>query len=214
MPNRYLRASYIDSKRINSLTAEGERMFCRLLVHVDDWGRCEADPDLLLGKLFARQLKIVRVDHIAKWLRELQVVDLIAVYQVDGQAYLEMRRFERGRAQRSRYPDPDEAQPIQITTTEARQDPQTPREPDRFEELWAAYPKKVGKADALRCWARLKPRPQFEDVMKALDTQKASEQWRLENGRFIPNPATWINQGRWMDEGTVIESKNVGSFES
>ena len=21
-----------------------------------------------------------------------------------------------------------------------------------------------------------------------------------ENGRFIPNPATWLNQGRWEDE--------------
>jgi hypothetical protein len=27
-----------------------------------------------------------------------------------------------------------------------------------------------------------------------------ADQWQRENGRFIPNPATWINQGRWDDE--------------
>jgi hypothetical protein len=28
----------------------------------------------------------------------------------------------------------------------------------------------------------------------------ASEQWRRDDGRFIPHPATWLNQRRWEDE--------------
>ena len=24
--------------------------------------------------------------------------------------------------------------------------------------------------------------------------------WRRENGRFIPNPSTWLNQKRWQDD--------------
>lgn len=26
-----------------------------------------------------------------------------------------------------------------------------------------------------------------------------NEQWRKDNGQYIPNPATWLNQGRWDD---------------
>ena len=40
----------------------------------------------------------------------------------------------------------------------------------------------------------------FEKIMQAVATAKVSEQWLREGGRFIPNPSTWINQGRWDDE--------------
>ena len=33
--------------------------------------------------------------------------------------------------------------------------------------------------------------------MQAVNAQKHSEQWRRDNGRFIPNPATWLNGGYW-----------------
>ena len=33
-----------------------------------------------------------------------------------------------------------------------------------------------------------------------MEYQKGSRQWRENNGQFIPNPATWLNQGRWEDE--------------
>lgn len=36
--------------------------------------------------------------------------------------------------------------------------------------------------------------------MQAIAKAKASEQWNREGGRFIPNPTTWLNQGRWDDE--------------
>ncbi len=39
----------------------------------------------------------------------------------------------------------------------------------------------------------------------AIEVQKQSEQWTKDNGRFIPNPATWLNQGRWEDELPVAE---------
>ena len=36
--------------------------------------------------------------------------------------------------------------------------------------------------------------------MEALAKQKESDQWKSDSGKFIPNPATWINQRRWEDE--------------
>ena len=71
----------------------------------------------------------------------------------------------------------------------------------RFAEFWQAYPKKVGKASCLKAWTKLKPTAElFDHIMAALEAQKISDQWKREAGRYIPNPLTWINQGRWDDE--------------
>ena len=106
MPNRYLRASYVDSKRINNLSAEAERMFCRLLVHVDDFGRCEACADLLRGKLFARQIDKVTEDKITAWVEELARNELLFIYSVSGCEYIQMNTWENGRAKASKCPNP------------------------------------------------------------------------------------------------------------
>ena len=71
----------------------------------------------------------------------------------------------------------------------------------RFAEFWKEYPKKVGKAGCLKAWTRLKPTADlFDQIMNTLAKQKASDQWRREGGRYIPNPLKWLNQGRWDDE--------------
>ncbi|MDR2513878.1 MAG: hypothetical protein LBD02_01570 [Christensenellaceae bacterium] len=80
-----------------------------------------------------------------------------------------------------------------------------PAEPQQshFDEFWASYPKKVGKEAARKAWNRIKPDKALrERIAAAIATAKESQQWNRENGRFIPNPATWLNQGRWDDEYT------------
>ena len=73
----------------------------------------------------------------------------------------------------------------------------------RFAEFWAEYPKKVGKKAAHTAWKRLKPDAElFDSIMHAVRAAKNSDQWTREGGRFVPNPSTWINQGRWDDELT------------
>ena len=48
----------------------------------------------------------------------------------------------------------------------------------------------------------MKKKPKVDDVLTALNWQKQSEQWQKEKGQFIPNPATYLNEGRWQDEPT------------
>jgi hypothetical protein len=73
----------------------------------------------------------------------------------------------------------------------------------QFEEFWRAYPKKVGKEAAWKAWKKIKPPAALlAKILTAIPEAIQSRQWRLENGRFIPNPATWLNQGRWDDELT------------
>ena len=71
----------------------------------------------------------------------------------------------------------------------------------RFAEFWAAYPRKVGKAAALKIWKKIKPTTElYERIMKAVEQQKKTAQWRGNAGQFIPYPSTWLNGKRWEDE--------------
>jgi hypothetical protein len=69
---------------------------------------------------------------------------------------------------------------------------------DGFIEFWNHYPKKVGKDKAIQAWKKKKPN--VDDCIKALEWQKETEQWQK---NIIPNPATYINEGRWKDEPTM-----------
>jgi hypothetical protein len=72
-----------------------------------------------------------------------------------------------------------------------------------FDQFWSVYPKKVGKAAARKAWNKLKPSAALlRKILEAIPKAQQSEEWRRENGRYIPNPSTWLNQGRWDDELT------------
>lgn len=80
----------------------------------------------------------------------------------------------------------------------------TPADPsttsDRFEEFWAAYPRKSGKGAARKSWEKLNPDEKlFCKIISALEAQCKSEQWKRDHGQFIPYPATWLSQERWED---------------
>lgn len=38
------------------------------------------------------------------------------------------------------------------------------------------------------------------EVMAALKVHRGREQWTKDGGKFIPLPATWLNNERWTDE--------------
>jgi hypothetical protein len=87
-----------------------------------------------------------------------------------------------------------------------REEINTPKAPkgvtEGFEQFWASYPSKVGKGAAQKAFAKLKPSQDLQqDILAALADQKRSVRWLKDGGQFIPNPATWINQQRWLDGG-------------
>ncbi len=76
-----------------------------------------------------------------------------------------------------------------------------PLQDRRFDEFWKLYPKKVGKQAAKNSWKRIKPNAElFDRILAAVQKAKNSAQWIRNNGQYIPNPATWLNQGRWDDD--------------
>ncbi len=70
-----------------------------------------------------------------------------------------------------------------------------------FLDFWEKYPRKTGKGAAFRAWLKIRPtKKERADIVSALKWQKHSEQWTTEYGKFIPLPATYLNQRRWEDE--------------
>lgn len=79
-----------------------------------------------------------------------------------------------------------------------------------FSVFWEKYPKKVGKEAARKTWAKIKNSAEVLVLcVEALAWQIESEQWKKDGGQFIPNPATYLNQQRWLDEKppAVVETR-------
>lgn len=84
---------------------------------------------------------------------------------------------------------------------------------NQFAEFWKEYPRKVAKAKAEKAWESVKPTDEvFEEIMQAVRRQKLSEQWRKDNGQYIPHPTTWLNQKRWEDEIDISSSLPKGGM--
>ncbi len=69
---------------------------------------------------------------------------------------------------------------------------------NEFEIFWSIYPRRTGKQAA---------KASFEKAVKAVGLDKVMDGVRalandpnLPAEQFIPNPATWLNQGRWDDD--------------
>lgn len=68
-----------------------------------------------------------------------------------------------------------------------------------FDRFWACYPRKVGKLDAWKAWkAAHVTRDLFARIVATLKWQCRA--WDGDEVRFIPYPATWLRQGRWLDD--------------
>ena len=76
-----------------------------------------------------------------------------------------------------------------------------------FDSFWNQYPRKIGKKAALKAWHAAKDKPDLPRILSALTAAKQSPDWTKENGKFIPHPATWLNQGRWDDVLTTPARK-------
>lgn len=86
--------------------------------------------------------------------------------------------------------DPPVVNPLPLETVDSK-----------FLAFWSAYPKKVGKEAARKVWVKVKnPAASLDLILAALAWQSSTDQWTKNNGQYIPNPATYLSQQRWLDE--------------
>ena len=72
-----------------------------------------------------------------------------------------------------------------------------------FNEFWKLYPNKTGKGAARKAFEKMKCKDAMEIIKKAIESQAKSDKWTKDGGQYIPNPATWLNQERWLDESFI-----------
>lgn len=92
MPNRILR-DWTDSYHIERLSAEAERLFVRLLMKADDYGRYHDDPRLIKGSCFP--LLCLTDDQVLVWIAECAKAEVIKVYEVGKRKYLAIVEFKQ-----------------------------------------------------------------------------------------------------------------------
>jgi hypothetical protein len=81
---------------------------------------------------------------------------------------------------------------------------------DKFfhERFYPEYPRKVAKEVALKAMRKINPNEtEQEKIMTGLLIRKETADWIKDDGKFIPYPATWLNQRRWEDEVQVVTDK-------
>lgn len=103
-------------------------------------------------------------------------------------------------------PKRDETRDESVTNSVTNRDA-TPPYPPGFTSFWATYPKqkRVGKAKCFRLWNKQKLEQKAGVVVAGL---KRNLGYILrENGKYIPNPETFLNQERWDDEVEAPKSQ-------
>ncbi len=110
MPSRVIRGEINSSHSLSRVSIEADLTFRALLVAVDDYGRCEADPLMLKAVLFPRRSSVSPEQTLA-WVKELAAEGCLRIYKADGVEYIELCGWEKHRsngrrAASSRFPDP------------------------------------------------------------------------------------------------------------
>lgn len=104
MPNRIIREAILSSEKMALLGWPEEVFYRRLMSIVDDYGRYEANPQLLRSKCYPLQVDDVRVADITRWMAACQKAGLLLNYAVQGKQYLEVSNFGQQQRTVSKYP--------------------------------------------------------------------------------------------------------------
>lgn len=102
---------------------------------------------------------------------------------------------------------------VNVTKTEVNVTASTQRKEDRikinqikqnqklFEKVWSVYPKQFKRQEALEEFCSLNVSAELADRMvKSIKQQKGQENWKIENGRYVPFLVNWLKNKRWEDE--------------
>lgn len=68
-----------------------------------------------------------------------------------------------------------------------------------FLRFWEVYPRKVGKRKVFGLWKRERLESRVDEVVLSVEGHKRCRQWQEEQGKFIPLPHTFLNEGRYED---------------
>lgn len=111
MPNRVIKESINESRPLSELSFFSEDLFKRLITYADDYGRFNADYQIILARLYPREIQIVSESDIEDALIELSGAQEIGLYtsvprkEIYG-CFPNWNKHQRVRNSKNKYPDP------------------------------------------------------------------------------------------------------------
>ena len=113
MPNRIIKESICESRTLAEVSFFAEDLYKRLITYADDYGRFNADYQIMLARLYPREIQIVSLSDIEDALIELTGAGKIAFFtsvarhDVYG-CFPNWQEHQRVRESKKRAPDPDD----------------------------------------------------------------------------------------------------------
>ncbi len=93
----------------------------------------------------------------------------------------------------------DEVTPVGVLNlTRTIKEPLLEYTPNKFEEFWNLYPRKVGKQEAAKAFEKAVKSVPFIQIL--VGVQRLAADPNKPEMTFLPYPATWLNRGGWSDE--------------
>jgi DnaD/phage-associated family protein len=115
MPNRIIKESINESRGLTSCTFFAQDLYKRIITYADDYGRFNADPQIMLARLYPRELAVVDLDDLMDALVELTGVGKISFYtakprkEVYG-CFPNWAEHQRLRESKRKLPDPTDTE--------------------------------------------------------------------------------------------------------
>ena len=195
-----------------SISAEAERLYTRLLLIADDYGRFEGDPRIVLSRCFPLRASQIPIEEFERWYQELQAAKgreddetAIVLYEVSGRRFGRITKWKgTPRAKKSKYPDPSgsgDSGSAEFNFSNSAACSEAWKA--GFKEFWSLIPtdRRLEKKVAWEKWKSLYPGPERDGlllakILGALQRHLAS----LEHPKYFPYPFRWLRDRRFEDE--------------
>jgi hypothetical protein len=106
MPNRIVRETILTSGTVDALSESDELFYRRLINVVDDFGRFDGRPRMILAACYPLRAHLIGIENICAHIQACEKNGLIIVYEVSGKQYLQLFKLGEPRAKTSKFPEP------------------------------------------------------------------------------------------------------------
>lgn len=219
---RTIKPEFPQSESMGRVSRDARLLFILLWTLCDDSGRTRAASRMLASLLFPYDDDAPGL--VDGWLTELEMVGCVVRYAVDGQTYVQVRKWaEHQRIDRpspSKFPEFDESSRVIAHAREPSALDQGPRKgsrtkdivppaegpgpkyPEAFEKFWKAYPRtdNMSKADALKAWKQVaRDLPPIDDLLRAVAGYRAfvAKESARKSGYTVKHAQGWLSGKRW-----------------
>lgn len=232
---RMIKTEVRTSDKVASWPIEVRYFWILLWGYVDDHGKGKDNPLLVKADCFPLDENITS-DVIDGWLWLLSDAGVIVRYEVDGTRFVAVRNWaehqkpqhpgkdlfpawtqENARiyADSATFMQPScnthetctpELSRVELSRDELFNDVEPVSSySDDFESWWKAYPRRQGKGKAYDAWQQALRKGTANQMIDSAIKYATSPD--LPEVKFVPLPATWLNQERWNDD--VMTAKPV-----